>query len=133
MPAFSPAPRPRFSCSTTRTSGNPSRTRSTVPSVDPWSTRIVSSPARLSSHSSPHGSPFRVTVTAESSATAFESRLLAGSRSAQRLPAENHGAGQRECDRDDEEQETGRERRVCVDTELTQEADEERLAHGEAV
>jgi len=41
---FQPAPRPRFSALINRTSGKRSRTKSTVPSRDPLSTTIVSTP-----------------------------------------------------------------------------------------
>ena len=49
MPVFEPPPRPRFSCSISRASGKRSRTSSSVPSVEPWSTTIVSWPRTLSS------------------------------------------------------------------------------------
>ena len=45
MPVLLPPPMPRFSCSITRTSGNRSRTSSSVPSVEPWSTTITFSSA----------------------------------------------------------------------------------------
>jgi hypothetical protein len=56
MPAFEPPPRPLFSCSITRTSEKRSRTSSNVPSVEPWSTTIVSWPRTLSSARSTQGS-----------------------------------------------------------------------------
>ena len=57
MPALLPAPKPRFSCSRTRASGNRSRTSSSVPSVEPLSTTIISAPdsRTLSSERSIHG------------------------------------------------------------------------------
>src|SRR6266536_6321079 len=137
-----------LSCSITRTSGKRSRTSSSVPSVEPWSTTMVSTPQSDSRQRSIQGSPFSVTVTAVTSAltsrrparassrrerelaTSFEAR---GRRAAEPLEREDHGAGKRERDRDDEEQEAGRERRVGADVQLAEEADEERLAHGEAV
>ena len=42
MPAFQPPARPTFSCSTTRASGNRSRTSASVPSLEPLSTTTVS-------------------------------------------------------------------------------------------
>ncbi len=55
MPALLPAPKPLFSCSTTIASGKRSRTSSTVPSREPWSTTTSSVPAALSSARSTHG------------------------------------------------------------------------------
>ena len=49
------------------------------------------------------------------------------------LPREDERARERERDRHEEEQEAGRERHVRVDADLAEEADEERLAHGEPV
>ena len=68
MPAFEPPPRPLFSCSITRASGKRSRTSSSVPSVEPWSTTIVSWPRTLSSACSTQGSALYVTTTTETSA-----------------------------------------------------------------
>ena len=68
MPAFEPPPRPLFSCSIRRASGNRSRTSSRVPSVEPWSTTIVSCPRTLSSARSTQGSALYVTTTTETSA-----------------------------------------------------------------
>src|SRR6476659_6038053 len=115
-----------------RASGKRSRTNSSVPSVEPWSTTIVSRPRSDSRHRSIHGRPLYVTVTAVTSATAG---VLEASRrrAAQPFPGQDHRPGERERDRDDEEQESGRERRVRTDPELGQEADEERLPHGEAI
>ncbi len=55
-PVFHPNASPRFSSSTTATSGKRSRTNATVPSLDPWSTTTVSTPRTLSRHCSIHGS-----------------------------------------------------------------------------
>ena len=68
IPRFQPAPRPRLSCSTSRTSGNRSRTSSTVPSLEPWSTTIVSWPRTLSRHLSMYGIALKVTTIAETPA-----------------------------------------------------------------
>src|SRR5215204_5479827 len=49
------------------------------------------------------------------------------------LPEQDHPARQRLRDGDEEEEEAGRERLIGGHAELTEEADEERLAHGEPV
>ena len=130
----SPAPRPRFSCSITRTSGNRSRTRSSVPSVEPWSTsdrlaRRRGSPgtarptaARSGSPSRPRRQPLRSSrgrSRARVPRKPSQPRITApGSASAivttkNRKPVANAAS--------------------ALDAELAEEADEERLAHGEPV
>ena len=52
---------------------------------------------------------------------------------AQPLPEEDQPAGQRHRDRDEEEEEPRGEGLVRVDADVAEEADEERLSHGEAV
>src|SRR5581483_11882153 len=122
----------RFSCSITRTSGKRSRTSSSVPSVEPWSTTIVGIPRRLSRQRSSQGRPSSVTVTAVTSA--LTSGLEpAGRRPSQPLDGQDHRARQRERDRDDEEQEARREGWIGADVQLAEEADEEGLADGEPV
>src|SRR5438067_5266249 len=123
MPAFQPAQRPRFSCWTSRASGNRSRTSSTVPSVEPLSTTIVSCPRTLSRHCSSQGSALYVTTTAQTSPTGRAGTCGA----AERLPGQRHRPRQRHRDRDDEEEEARRERRVVVHVQPAQEADEEGL------
>src|SRR6266545_7052677 len=120
---------PRFSCSITRTSGKRSRTSSSVPSVEPWSTMIVSCPRTESSERSTQGSALKVTTTTETS-SAIGDR---GGRAAEALPEDDREAGRREDERHHEEEEAGRERGVGVNVQLAEEADEEGLAHGEAV
>src|SRR6266436_2634618 len=129
MPVLLPPPMPRFSCSITRTSGKRSRMSSSVPSVEPWSTTIVSCPRTDSSERSTQGSALKVTTTTEMS-SAIGDR---GGRAAEALPENDREARRREDERHHEEQEAGCERRVGIDVELAEEADEERLAHGEAV
>src|SRR5581483_6299958 len=131
MPALLPPPIPRFSCSITRTSGNFSRTRSSVPSVEPWSTTTTSSPVTDSRHRSSHGSASYVTTTTVTSGRAIGDRLR--TPAGNRLPEHDADAGKREQDRHHEEQESGRERLVVRHAELAEEADEERLAHADAV
>src|SRR5262245_60976993 len=137
MPALLPAPKPRFSSSTTRASGNCSRTRSGVPSVDALSTTITSAPVprRLPSERSIHGAALWVTTTALTSGSAI--RLAGNPRLAlgpvHPFPGEDQGTGDSHQDRDHEEQEAGGERLVGAHPHLPEEADEERLAHGEPV
>src|SRR4051794_1399102 len=102
MPALLPAPMPAFPCSTSRTAGKRSRTSSTVPSVDPWSTTIASRPATDSRQRPSHGSAFHVTTTTETSPwlSGIEDR-----RPAQALPEEHEQAGDGEQERQQEEQE----------------------------
>src|SRR5688500_16082846 len=50
-----------------------------------------------------------------------------------RLPQQDDGAGSGERDRDEEEQEAGGERAVRVHVQVSEEADEEGLADGDAV
>src|SRR5580765_4335490 len=127
MPALLPAPKPRFSCSITRAVGNRSRTSSSVPSVEPWSTTITSFPCTERRQRSIQGSALNVTTT-----TVTSSRIGDG-RSSRALPEDDHEPGQREDQRHQEEDEAGREGGVRVDAKLAEEADEERLAHREAV
>src|SRR5262245_55513234 len=136
MPALLPAPKPRFSCSISRASGNFSRTSSGVPSVDALSTTITSDPVppRLSSERSIHGAALWVTTTALTSGSAigFARDPLPG-RSPRPLPGEDDRARRRHQDRDHEEEEAGGERLVGIDAEVPEKADEERLANGESV
>src|SRR5262249_42394550 len=132
MPVLFPPPIPRLSCSITRTSGNRSRTRSTVPSVEPLSTTITSSPATERRHCSIQGSAFPVPTTTVRSGTRL--RLRHGSPPVEHVLPEDHPqARQREHDRHHEEEEAAGERLVRRDAEVPEEADEERLADAEAV
>src|SRR5258707_11735516 len=107
MPALLPPPIPLFSCSITRTPGKRSRTNSSVPSVEPWSTTTTSRPRTDSRHCSSHGSAFHVTTTTETSGTG----IRCGCAPVEDLLPEDHGdAGQREHDRHQEEEEAARER-----------------------
>src|SRR5829696_5497788 len=136
MPALLPAPKPLFSCSITRASGNFSCTSPGVPSVDALSTTITSAPvpARLCSERSIQAAALWVTTIALTAASAIGFASDARrARAADALPREDRRARRRHQDRDHEEQETGGERLVRADAEVPEEADEERLAHGEAV
>src|SRR3954454_24732714 len=129
MPALLPPPIPLFACSITRASGRRSRTRSTEPSVEPWSTTTRSCPRTESRHCSSHGSAFHVTTTTVTSGCSIGHRGAAEHV----LPDHDRDTGERKQDRHDEEDETARERGVVVDAELPEEADEERLADADAV
>src|SRR3954462_11978534 len=131
MPAFEPPPRPRFSCSISRASGKRSRTSSSVPSVEPWSTTIVSCPRTLSRPRSSQGSALYVTTTTESSAMVLLWPRLHQATHA--LPAEHDAARHGQAERHREEEETGREGLVGVHAEPAEEADEEGLAHGDPI
>src|SRR4029453_17457732 len=137
MPALLPAPNPRFSCSIRRACGNFSPTRSGVPSVESLSTTITSAPVprRLSSERSIQGAALCVTRTALTSGSAicFARNPRAATRPMDALPREDQRARDRHQDRDHEEEEPGRERLVGAHAHLTEEADEERLAHREPV
>src|SRR6185503_3077664 len=109
---------PRFGCSTTTASGKRSRTSSSVPSVEPWSTTTVSCPRTDSRHCSIHGIPLYVTTTTETSP-------IGNGRPPHALPADDQEARQRQHERHHEEEESARERAVGVDAELAEEADEE--------
>src|SRR2546423_1628088 len=124
MPALLPPPMPRFSCSTRRTSGNRSRTSSTVPSVEPWSTTIASCPPTLSRQRSIHGSELNATTTTETSDIRFWLMQGSSRHAAQVLPEHDGEARYRECDIDDEEEEAGGEGQVRADAEVAEEADE---------
>src|SRR5438093_4664893 len=124
MPALLPPPMPRFSSSITRASGNRLRTISSVSSLDPWSTTIVSWPRTLSRQRSTHCAELKVTTTTETSDIRLVQRCSPGA--AEALPEEDPEPGQRERDRDEEEQEPGRERLVRTDAQIAEEADEER-------
>src|SRR6478609_801031 len=130
MPLLFPPPMPRFSCSITRTSGKRSRTNSTVPSVEPLSTTITSSPATDSRHCSIHGSAFQATTTTETSGTSLCYRRAPVEDV---LPEDDEQPRHREHDRHHEEQEAAGERLVRGNPEVPEEADEERLANTEAV
>src|SRR5258705_7981605 len=101
MPALLPPPIPLFSCSITRTSGKRSRTNSTVPSVDPWSTTststsMISEERADARHCSSHGNAFHVTTTTETSGTWSRGRRAP----VEHLLPQDHGdPGQREHDR----------------------------------
>src|SRR4051794_830269 len=131
MPALLPPPIPLFACSITRASGRRSRTRSTEPSVEPWSTTTRSCPRTESRHCSSHGSAFHVTTTTVTSGGSMRDRGRAAARDV--LEQQDGDAGQREQDRHHEEEEAARERRVVAHAELAEEADEERLAHADPV
>src|SRR4029453_13690985 len=137
MPALLPAPKPRFSASVRRASGNFPRRRSGVPSVESLSTTINSAPVprRLSSERSIQGAALCVTPTALTSGSAigFARDPRAATRPMDALPRENQRARDRHQDRDQEEQESGRERLVGAHANLPEEADEERLAYREPV
>src|SRR6478736_6274828 len=135
MPVLFPPPMPRFSCSITRTCGNCTRMRSTVPSVEPLSTTITSWRCTDARHCSIHGSAFHVTTTTVTSATALGHRALRSRGGpAEHLLPEDHGEpGQREQDRHHEEEKAAGERRVGTDPEIAEKADEERLSHAEPV
>src|SRR5581483_2564950 len=109
-----------------------SRTSSSVPSVEPWSTTTTSWPRTESRHRSSHGSALYVTTTTE---TSGRSGGDIGDRRAAEdvLPDHDRDAGQREQDRHHEEEEPAREGGVVVDAELAEEAHEERLAHADPV
>src|SRR6266849_5762337 len=130
MPVLFPPPMPRFSCSSTRTSGKRSRTTSRVPSVEPWSTTITSCPRTDSRHCSSHGSAFQVTTTTERSATAFGDRCAP----IEDVLPEDHGEpGRCEHDRHHEEEEPASEGEVRGHVQVAHEADEEGFAHAETV
>src|SRR5215510_855993 len=137
MPALLPAPNPRFSCSMTCASGNCPRTRSGVPSLDALSTTITSAPVprRLPSERSIQGAASCVTTTALTSGSAigFARDPRAATGPAHPLPGEDRRTGGGEQEREHEEEEARGERLVGADAELAEEADEERLAHREAV
>src|SRR3954452_12749211 len=128
MPALLPPPIPLFSCSITRTSGYRSRTNATVSSLEPLSTITTSRPRTESRHCSTHGSAFHVTTTTETSGCAIDD-----GGSPQALPEDDRDARQRQQDRHHEEDEAARERLVGRHAQLAEEADEERLAHADAV
>src|SRR5262249_30661213 len=130
MPALLPPPIPLFSCSMRRTSEKRSRIAATVPSVEPLSTTITSRPPTDSRHFSIQGSALYVTTTTAQSATGAAD---GGALVEDALPQDDRHAGQREQDGHDEEQETACERGVGVDSEVAEEADEERLAHADPV
>src|SRR6266545_956849 len=134
MPALLPAPKPRFSCSTSRASGNRSRTSSTVPSVEPLSTTISSAsvPRKLSSERSTQGAALYATTIAVTSAIGF-ARHAGASGPPQSLPREDQRARRRHHHRDDEEEEPGCEGPIGIDADATEEADEERLPYREPV
>src|SRR3954468_1350445 len=129
MPALLPPPIPLFSCSTIRTPGWRSRMSSSVPSVEPWSTTTTSWPRTDSRHCSSHGSAFHVTTTTVTSGCSIGHRRAAEHV----LPDDDRDTGKRKQDRHHEEDEPACERGVVVDPELPEEADEERLAHADAV
>src|SRR3954453_16566650 len=136
MPALLPAPKPRFSCSTTRASGNFARTRSAVPSADALSTTITSAPvpARLYRQRSIQAAALWVTTIALTSASAIGfARNVRPGRAANAFPGEDRRTGRGHQNRDHEEEKPGGECLFGADADVPEEADEERLAHGEAV
>ena len=104
----------------------------TVPSVEPWSTTTTSRPRTDSRHCSIHGSAFQVTTTTVTSGRFH--RAPQNERPTDVLP-------------EDHEHSPGSASRIVIrknrkphanassggDAELAEEADEERLAHAEAV
>src|SRR5687768_10833934 len=128
---FHPVPNPRFSASTTFTSGNRSRTNARVPSLEPWSTTTVSTRSE-SRHCSIHGNASYVTTTA---ATRGASPMLdlRTSATAQPLAQHDHSSGECEQQGDQEVQETRGEGLIRADPDASEEAHEERLPHGETV
>src|SRR5919112_4789114 len=113
MPALLPPPIPTFPCSIRRTRGKRSRTSSTLPSVEPLSTTIVSWPATDSRQRSSHGSELNATTT-----TVTSSRIAlhrSRRRAPHALPQDHAEPRQRDRDRQQEEQKADRERRVGVD------------------
>src|SRR5919206_943614 len=98
---------PRFSCSITRASGKRSRTTSSVPSPEPWSTTIVSWPRTLSRQRSIHCAELKVTTTTETSPIGLVQRRPPDPTQA--FPQEDSEPGEPERDRHEEEQEAGRE------------------------
>src|SRR4051794_16250894 len=131
MPALLPPPMPTFPCSIRRTAGNRSRTSSTLPSVEPLSTTIVSYPFTDSRQRSRQGSASKATTT-----TVTSSRIAlhrSPRRTPHALPEDHREARQRNHDGEQEEQEADGERLVRADADSPEEADEERLAHGEPV
>src|SRR5829696_10111228 len=127
IPALLPPPIPTLSCSIRRTAANRSRTSSTLPSVDPLSTTIASYPSTDSRQRSSHGSASYVTTTTvTSSRIALDRRRR---RAPHALPQDHGEPRQRDRDRQQEEQEADGERRVRVDADPLEEADEECLAH----
>src|SRR5919197_5279348 len=150
MPVFQPAPRPRFSCSTRRAAGKRSRTSSSVPSVEPWSTTTSSCAPTLSRQRSIHRPAFSVTTTtltprgrgaslakdrrpATIARSAMPQAGALSAKAAHSFPGEDPGAGQRHRDRDEEEEEARGEGGVGVDREVAEKADEERLPDREPV
>src|SRR6476469_8777007 len=135
MPVLLPPPMPRFPCSITRTCGNWARTRSTVPSVDPLSTTITSRPCTDARHCSIHGCAFHVTTTTVTSTTAsrYSTLRLWCTPTEHLLPEDHCEPRQGEHDRHHEKEEPAGERRVGVDAEVAEEADEEGFAHPETV
>src|SRR4051812_21965169 len=131
MPAFHPAARPSFGRSTSRAAGKRSRTSSSVPSVEPWSTTTVSCRRTLSRHRSTQGSASSVTTTAVTGSAIRDGTARDGA--AEPLPREDQRARDGHEDRHEEEEEPGRERAVGVDAHRAEEAHEERLADREAV
>src|SRR5688572_32152616 len=115
MPAFQPAPSPRFSPSSTRTSAKSSRTTSGVPSLEPLSTTIVSSPRTLARQCSIQGSALYVTTRTLTVVGALGMRRVRATP--QPLPEQDHAARQRHRDRDEEEEESRGERLVGADSE----------------
>src|SRR3989442_416990 len=131
MPALLPPPMPLFSCSISRTPGKRSRTRSTVPSLEPLSTTITSRPRTDSRHCSSHGSAFHVTTTTETSATGRGRHRCPPVEDV--LPQDHTEPREREQHGHHEEQEAARERRVGAHVQVPEEADEERLPHADPV
>src|SRR5579884_707689 len=133
MPRLLPAPMPRFACATSRTPGKHERTSSTLPSVEPWSTTIVSTPATDSRHRSSHGSALNVTTMTQTSPSGIRDRGGSAADAPRSFPQDHAQPGNRQHHGHHEEEEAAGERRIGADAQLAEEVDEERLAHGEAV
>src|SRR5579884_2734898 len=104
---------------------------SSVPSVEPLSTTTTSWPRTESRQRSTQGSALNVTTTTVTSATVRQRRARAAIEDV--LPEDHGDAGEREHDRHHEEQEPARERLVGVHAKVSEEVDEERLAHADPV
>src|SRR6266540_1193209 len=129
MPALLPAPKPRFSCSTSRASGKRLRTSSTVPSVEPLSTTISSAsvPCKLSSERSIQGAALYVTTIAVTSAIGF-ARHAGASGPPQSFPREDQRARRRQpVDREGDEHDEEEQRAHHV-VRPWREVDPDRLA-----
>src|SRR5579872_5937043 len=134
MPALLPAPMPRFSCSTSLTSGKRSRTSAAVPSVEPLSTTTVSCPRTESRQRSTWAAALYVTTTTETASPMPASAVRDRHRApAQALPQDHDETRHGEQQRRQRERQPDRQGGVGVDADPREEADEEGLADAEAV